>query len=56
MSKAGAPTAGDGADGAILLDTASGRFWGPKAAGAWPATPFARAVPLNPTYAQIKSG
>jgi len=56
VSGSGAPAAGTGVDGSIYLDTASGRIWGPKAAGAWPGTAFARAVPLNPTYAQITSG
>jgi len=56
VSGSGAPTAATGIDGAIYLDTASGRLWGPKAAGAWPAAAFARAMPLNPTYTQIKTG
>ena len=56
LSGAGAPTAGVGVDGSIYLDTATGRLWGPKAAGAWPGTAFARAMPLNPTYAQITAG
>ena len=56
VSGTGAPTAGVGVDGAIYLDTASGRMWGPKAAGAWPGAAFARAVPLAPTYAQLKAG
>ena len=51
----GAPTAGLGSDGAMYLDTASGRFYGPKAAGAWPAATH-RLVPLIPTYAQLTSG
>ena len=56
MSKAGAPVAGDGVDGAVLLDTTTGRMWGPKAAGAWPGTPIGRVVPVTPTYQQIKTG
>ena len=52
----GAPTAGLGSDGAMYLDTATGRFYGPKAAGAWPATALGRLVPLAPTYAQLTSG
>jgi hypothetical protein len=56
VSGSGAPAAGTGVDGSIYLDTATGRLWGPKAAGAWPGTAFARAVPLNPTYAQITAG
>lgn len=56
IAAAGAPTAGVGVDGAIYLDATSLRFWGPKAAGAWPAAAFARLVPLNPTYAQLRTG
>jgi hypothetical protein len=56
VAGSGAPTAGVGVDGAIYLDTASGRLWGPKAGGAWPGAAFARAMPLNPTYAQLKAG
>ena len=56
LSGAGAPTAGVGVDGSIYLDTATGRLWGPKVAGAWPGTAFARAMPLNPTYSQITTG
>jgi len=51
----GAPAAGTGVDGAMYLDTASGRFYGPKAAGVWPAA-TQRLVPLAPTYAQLTSG
>lgn len=40
LAGAGAPTAGVGVDGAMYLDTASGKFYGPKAAGAWPANPI----------------
>ena len=56
MSGTGAPAAGAGVDGSIYLDTATGRLWGPKAAGAWPGAAFARAVPLQPTYAQLTTG
>ena len=56
VSGTGAPTAGMGVDGAIYLDTASGRMYGPKSAGAWPGTSFGRVVPLAPTYAQLKTG
>jgi len=56
MAKAGAPVAGDGVDGTVLLDTTTNRMWGPKAAGAWPAQPFGRVMPLAPTYAQVKAG
>jgi hypothetical protein len=56
IAKPGPPAASDGTDGAVYLDLTSLRFWGPKAAGAWPAAAFARVMPLDPTYAQIKSG
>jgi hypothetical protein len=56
VSGTGAPAAGTGVDGSIYLDTATGRMWGPKAAGAWPAVAFGRLLPLAPTYAQIKTG
>jgi hypothetical protein len=51
----GAPAAGLGSDGALYLDTATGRFYGPKAAGAWGAA-IGRLVPLAPTYAQLTTG
>jgi hypothetical protein len=54
VSGAGAPTAGVGVDGAIYLDTATRRLWGPKTAGAWPSSAFARAMPLQPTYRDSK--
>lgn len=56
MVKAGAPIAADGVDGTVLLDSTTGRMWGPKAAGAWPATPIGRLVPIAPTYDQLKTG
>jgi hypothetical protein len=56
VSGTGAPGAGTGVDGSVYLDTASGRIWGPKAAGAWPASAFARAIALAPTYAQLTTG
>jgi hypothetical protein len=56
VSGAGAPTASTGVDGSIYLDTATGRVWGPKASGAWPAAALGRVIPLAPTYAQIKAG
>lgn len=55
ISGTGAPAAGTGSDGAMYLDTANGRFYGPKAAGAWPAATH-RLMPLAPTYAQLASG
>lgn len=51
----GAPSAGTGSDGAMYLDISNGRFYGPKASGAWPAATH-RLVPLIPTYAQLSSG
>jgi hypothetical protein len=39
LAGSGAPTAGVGVDGSIYLDTATGKMYGPKAAGAWPSTP-----------------
>lgn len=48
------PTAGTGSNGDYYVNTVTGMLWGPKAAGAWPATPFppipgsaqkARAIP-----------
>lgn len=56
LSGVGAPGPGVGTDGAIYLDTASGRMWGPKAAGAWPAVALGRLLALNPTYAQLTTG
>ena len=56
LSGAGAPTAGVGVDGAYYLDTTTLRLYGPKAAGAWPATALGRVMPLSPTYAQVKAG
>jgi len=56
LSGSGAPTAGVGVDGSIYMDYTNLRLWGPKAAGAWPSSPFGRIMPLNPTYAQVKAG
>jgi hypothetical protein len=56
LAGTGAPAAGVGFNGAIYLDTASLRLWGPKAAGAWPGTALGRLVPLAPTYGQITTG
>lgn len=53
MSKTSDPVAGDGVDGAILLNTVTMEFWGPKASGAWPSTPFAKALPLTPTWDDV---
>jgi hypothetical protein len=56
LSGTGAPAAGAGVDGSIYLDTATGRMWGPKAAGAWPAAAFGRLLELAPTYADVTTG
>jgi hypothetical protein len=56
MVGTGAPTAGVGIDGTVYLDQSTGRFYGPKAAGAWPGAAIGRLVPLAPTYAQLTSG
>jgi hypothetical protein len=56
VSGTGPPTSAVGPDGAVYLDRTSLRFWGPKAAGAWPGSPFGRLLPLAPTYAQLKTG
>lgn len=50
-----APTASDGANGDWWVNTATGAFYGPKAAGAWPAASW-RLMPMAPTYAQVKAG
>jgi hypothetical protein len=55
MSGVGAPTAGVGVDGAIYLDTASLRLYGPKAAGAWPVA-MGRLAPLSDTWRTTRSG
>jgi uncharacterized protein DUF5907/collagen triple helix repeat protein len=52
----GAPAAGTGVNGAIYLDIASGRMYGPKAAGAWPATPIGILMRDATTYAQESAG
>jgi hypothetical protein len=52
----GAPSAGVGVDGAIYLDTASGRMYGPKAAGAWPSSPIGILVRDATTYDQLAKG
>jgi uncharacterized protein DUF5907/collagen triple helix repeat protein len=52
----GAPAAGTGVNGAIYLDVATGRMYGPKAAGAWPATPIGILMRDATTYAQESAG
>jgi hypothetical protein len=47
LSGSGAPGGGTGADGNYYSDIATGNFYGPKAAGAWPASsggPWCRAA------------
>jgi hypothetical protein len=56
QSGTGPPTIGVGTEGTIYLDTATGRMWGPKTGGAWPAQPLGRIIPLQPTYTQLTSG
>lgn len=51
-----APTAADGTDGAMYLDTSNGRFYGPKVGGAWPGTPLGILVRDATTYAELSSG
>jgi hypothetical protein len=53
ISGTGAPTSGVGSDGAIYLDTATGRFYGPKASGAWPSTSFGRLLMPGNTYTDV---
>ena len=55
LTGSGAPSGATGSDGAMYLDTTTGRFYGPKAAGVWPAAVY-RLMPLVPTYAQLASG
>lgn len=56
VSGTGAPGAGTGVDGAIYLDVANGRMYGPKAAGAWPASPFGILIRDATTYDQLATG
>jgi hypothetical protein len=53
MVKTSNPVAGDGVDGAVLLNTTTLEFWGPKAAGAWPGTAFAKLLPMTPTWDDV---
>lgn len=41
---AGTPTAGDGSNGDFAYDTVNLLLYGPKAAGAWPATPLTHSI------------
>jgi len=45
LSGSGAPTSALGTNGAIYLDYTNKAFYGPKAAGTWPATPFGHLAP-----------
>jgi hypothetical protein len=54
ISGIGTPTAGVGVDGAIYLDTGAGRFWGPKAAGVWPANAIGQLVLPPSSYADVE--
>lgn len=56
ITGSGAPAAGVGSDGALYLDLTSGGFWGPKAAGAWPAAPIGVLVRNATTYDQLSKG
>jgi hypothetical protein len=53
VSGTGAPTAAVGATGAVYLDTATGRVYGPKAGGAWPGTSIGRLLIPGNTYADV---
>jgi hypothetical protein len=55
MAKPGDPVAGDGADGTILLNTVTLEMWGPKASGAWPASAFAKMLPLVPSWTDVRA-
>jgi len=52
----GAPSNAFGADGAIYIDLTAGKleFYGPKAAGAWPASPFGKLLPVVPLYDDLR--
>jgi hypothetical protein len=55
LSGNGAPSNTLGSDGQFYIDIATGRFYGPKASGAWPAAVW-RMMPLQPTYDQLRAG
>jgi hypothetical protein len=40
----------------MYLDTATGRFYGPKTAGTWPSSPVGILVRDATTYAQLSAG
>jgi hypothetical protein len=56
VAGSGVPTAAVGVDGAVYLDVANGRMYGPKAAGAWPGTPLGILVRDATTYDQLAKG
>jgi len=53
LSGTGAPTSGVGSNGAFYLDKTTGKIYGPKAAGAWPATATGRLVMPGNTYNDV---
>jgi hypothetical protein len=55
MAKPGDPVAGDGAEGTVLLNTVTLEMWGPKASGAWPASAFAKMLPLVPSWTDVRA-
>jgi hypothetical protein len=52
----GAPAAGLGANGNFYIDTAAKVFYGPKAAGAWPAGVSMVGVPGTPGVGVLAGG
>lgn len=56
MAGTGAPSAAVGVDGAMYLDVSNGRFYGPKAAGAWPPTPIGILMRDATTYDMESKG
>lgn len=53
---AGVPSNGSGQDGDVYIDEDTGNFYGPKASGTWPITPFYIPPPaLNQRYVHTQS-
>lgn len=50
----GVPNPASGVDGAVFFSWDTWRFW-IRQSGSW-GSPIARAIPLNPTYANLKAG
>lgn len=50
LNGSGAPSNGTGANGDFYIDTTNGRMYGPKSAGAWPATYVTVNTVLNELY------